>query len=86
MEEKVKFDREELFKTAENKKKPGRKPIGAENKKQISISVPPYTYDAIKKIAYVDRKSVSGIISEFMDKFVEMNAEKLEEYKKLKGE
>lgn len=59
---------------------------GRETKKRVSLAVYPSTYSDLQKIAYVDRQSVSDIVSELIARYVEENSNKLKEYKKIKPE
>lgn len=63
----------------------GRPKENRELKKRISLSVLPSLYDDMKAIAYMQRKSVSELLSEMMETCRSENAEKLDEYKKLKN-
>ncbi len=53
-------------------------------KKRVSLVVYPSTYSDLQKIAYVDRQSVSDIVSELIAQYVADNAGKLKEYEKIK--
>lgn len=96
---KAKFDQEAAFKsiigagagepaqTAEKPAGKGRpKVIDRETKKRVSLALYPSSYGDLQKIAYVDRKSASDIISDLIAEFVAANADKLEEYEKIKPE
>ncbi len=63
----------------------GRPKTKRENKKRISLAVYPSDYNDLQKIAYVDRQSVSDIITKLIQKYVETNADKLEEYDRITG-
>lgn len=63
----------------------GRPKLQRENKKRISLAVYPSDYNNLQKIAYVNRQSVSDIITKLMQKYVEANADKLEEYDRIMG-
>lgn len=56
-----------------------------ETKKRVTLAVFPSLYADLQKIAYVDRQSVSDIITEFIAQYVKDNAAKLKEYDKIKG-
>ncbi len=60
--------------------------VGHETKKRVSIVVYPSKYSDLQKIAYVDRKPVSAIVSKLIADYVDANSEKLEEYKKIIAE
>lgn len=62
----------------------GRPKEQRETKKRISLAVLPSVYEDMQKIAYVDRMSMSEIVSDFMEKYVQENASKIEEYDKMK--
>lgn len=64
----------------------GRPKVDREIKKRVSLAVFPSSYEDLQKIAYVDRQSVSDIVSELIAGYVEQNAAKLKEYEKIKGE
>ena len=57
-----------------------------ETKKRVSLAVYPSTYSDLQKIAYVDRRSVSDIVSDLIASYVEKNSNKLKEYEKIKPE
>lgn len=97
MEGKAKFDQEADFKLiigaeeeAEKKKTSvagkGRPKTGRETKRRVSLALYPSSYGDLQKIAYVDRKSVSDIVSELIAGYVAAHSGKLEEYSKIKKE
>ena len=57
-----------------------------ETKKRVSLAVYPSTYSDLQKIAYVDRRSVSDIVSDLIASYVEENSNKLKEYEKINPE
>ena len=57
-----------------------------ETKKRVSLAVYPSTYSDLQKISYVDRRSVSDIVSDLIASYVEENSNKLKEYEKIKPE
>lgn len=61
----------------------GRPKTGRETKKRINLAVYPSTYDSMQKIAYIDRRSVSDIVSELMERYIEINAYKVSEYDRI---
>lgn len=61
----------------------GRPKVDRELKKRISLSVFPSLYDDIQKIAYVQRRSVSELMSAMMEEYREKHAPELEEYETL---
>lgn len=95
---KAKFDQEAAFKAiigagaeeattavAETRtQKKGRPPVERETKKRVSLALYPSSYGDLQKIAYVDRKSASDIVSELIAEYVAQNAAKLKEYEKIK--
>lgn len=95
---KAKFDKEAAFKSiigagAEEPAQRADKPMGKgrpkadrETKKRVSLALYPSSYGDLQKIAYVDRKSASDIISDLIAEFVAANADKLKEYEKIKQE
>lgn len=40
-------------------------------------------YEDLKKIAYVDRRSISGIISDLIEEYIASKADTLEEYERI---
>lgn len=87
----LKFDKEAAFKSIigvaneqvqQTETIKEQKPI-RETKKRISLAVYPSAYSDLQKIAYVNRQSVSDIISQLIVEYVANNSDKLEEYKKL---
>lgn len=95
---KAKFDQEAAFKsiigagagepaqTADKSTGKGRPKVNREIKKRVSLALYPSIYGDLQKIAYVDRKSASDIISDLIAEFVAANADKLKEYEKIKQE
>lgn len=61
----------------------GRPKADRELKKRISLSVLPSLYDDIQKIAYVQRRSVSELLSAMMEDYRGNHAAELAEYDKL---
>jgi len=64
----------------------GRPKVEREVKKRISLAVLPSLYEDIKKIAYVERRSISEVISKCMGKYVADNESKIKEYDKINKE
>jgi len=63
----------------------GRPKVERETKKRVSLAVYPSTYSDLQKIAYVDRQSVSDIVTELITQYVAANAAKLKEYDEIKS-
>lgn len=63
--------------------KRGRPKLTKINKKRISLAVYPDDYDDLQKIAYVNRQSVSDIITRLISEYVKAHASQLEEYDRL---
>ena len=63
--------------------KRGRPKEDRETKKRVSLSVLPSLYEDIQKIAYVQRKSTSEIMSSMMEAYRSSHAEELAEYEEL---
>ncbi len=61
----------------------GRPKEDRELKKRISLSVLPSLYDDIQKIAYVQRRSVSELMSAMMEEYRGSHAAELAEYKEI---
>lgn len=62
----------------------GRPKADRELKKRISLSVLPSLYDDIQKIAYVQRQSVSELLSVMMEEYRGSHSAELAEYEKIK--
>ena len=62
----------------------GRPKEDRELKKRISLSVLPSLYDDIQKIAYVQRRSVSELLSAMMEDYRGSHAAELAEYERVK--
>ena len=62
----------------------GRPKEDRELKKRISLSVLPSLYDDIQKIAYVQRWSVSELLSALMEEYRSQHAVELAEYEEVK--
>lgn len=62
----------------------GRPKESRELKKRISLSVLPSLYDDIQKIAYVQRRSVSELLSAMMEEYRGSHAAELTAYKEIK--
>lgn len=62
----------------------GRPKEDRELKKRISLSVLPSLYDDIQKIAYVQRRSVSELMSSMMEEYRGSHAVELAEYEEVK--
>lgn len=60
-----------------------RKPIGPEIKKKYNFSLWPTEYENMKKIAYVKRRSISDVMGDLIESYVEKNAAVLEEYDRI---
>lgn len=61
----------------------GRPKEDRELKKRISLSVLPSLYEDIQKIAYVQRRSVSELMSVMMEEYRGDHVAELAEYKKI---
>ena len=61
----------------------GRPKVDRELKKRISLSVLPSLYDDIQKIAYVQRRSVSELLSAMMEEYRVSHDAELAEYENL---
>lgn len=69
---------------SQEEKTKGRPKENREIKQRISMSIYPSIYENIKKIAYIERRSISELISECLSIYIEKNQEKVDEYNKLK--
>lgn len=63
----------------------GRPKEDRELKKRISLSVFPSLYDDIQKIAYVQRLSVSELLSAMMEEYRRKHIAELDEYKRIQA-
>lgn len=70
---------------AEPKKK-GRPKANREIKKRTTFTILPSIYEESSKIAYVDGKSVSELVEDYLSDYIKNNPGKLEEYEKLMSE
>ena len=62
----------------------GRPKENRELRKRVSLSVLPSLYEDIQKIAYVERRSVSELISDLMLQYREQQKSALSEYEKVR--
>jgi len=62
----------------------GRPKTDRETKKRVSLAILPSLYNDIQKIAFVERKSASEIISYCLKQHVKRNSDKLSEYEQIK--
>lgn len=65
--------------------KKGRPKEDRETKKRVSLSVLPSLYEDIQKIAYVQRRSVSDIMSELMEGYRAENVASISEFEVIKN-
>lgn len=63
--------------------KRGRPKADWETKKRVSLSVRPSLYGDVRKIAYVQRRSVSEVMSEQLERFRKEHHAELQEYESL---
>lgn len=61
----------------------GRPKEDRELKKRISLSVLPSLYEDIRKIAYVQRSSISDLIGQMMEKYRVDHAVELQQYSNI---
>lgn len=66
--------------------KKGRPVEDREKKARKSIAIFPSIYDDASKIAYVDRTSVSELISNLLEEYINKNKNKITEYEKIKND
>ncbi len=64
----------------------GRKKKNRETKIRTSFTVLPSAFDNLRRIAYIERKSVSSILGDFIARYVESHQSALSEYSKLSAE
>lgn len=63
----------------------GRPKTGSETKKRVTLALYPSIYSDLQKIAYVQRKSISEIVSNLVSSFINENTDKLKEYEIIKN-
>lgn len=63
--------------------RPGRPKEDREIKKRVSLSVLPSLYEDIRRIAYIQRRSISDIVEEQLMKYRANCGEELLEYEQL---
>jgi len=63
----------------------GRPKTGAETKKRVTLALYPSAYSDLQKIAYVQRISISEIVSKLVTSYINENTDKLEEYELIKN-
>ena len=61
----------------------GRPKEEREIKKRISLAILPSLYEDLRKIAYVERRSISEVVSVCVSKYTFDNKDKLSEYEKI---
>lgn len=64
--------------------KRGRPKEDRETKKRVSLSVLPSLYEDIQKIAYVQRRSISDLIGEQLERYRAEHEDELKEHEKIK--
>ena len=62
----------------------GRPKEDRELRKRVSLSVLPSLYEDIQKIAYVERRSVSELLSDLMLQYRDQQKSELSEYEKVR--
>lgn len=63
--------------------KKGRPKEDRETKKRVSLSVLPSLYEDIQKIAYVQRRSTSDLVSALLEQYRREHGLELDEYERL---
>lgn len=61
----------------------GRPKANREKKVRISLAIFPSLYKDVQKIAFVEKRSVSEIVANCLQKYIDENTEKIEEYNSL---
>ena len=64
-------------------KKKGRPKANRETKKRITFTLLQSKYEQASKIAYIDGKSVSEVVGEFLSEYIRKNPDKITEYDNL---
>ena len=63
----------------------GRRRENRENKKSVTLSLLPSLHEDIQKIAYVQRRSFSGVIAELLEQYRREHQEEILEYENMKN-
>ncbi len=71
----------EIMESKEVKK--GRAKAEKEIKKRISLFMLPSLYEDVRKIAYMNKKSIAEQVASCLEKLVEENQDKIEKYDQL---
>ena len=61
----------------------GRPKSVRETKQRISLAVLPSLYESVKRIAFVERRSISELVAQLLEQYVQENGKKLEDYEKM---
>lgn len=62
----------------------GRPKSDQETKQRISLAMLPSLYEGVKKMAFVERRSVSELVAQLLEQYIRENQKKLEDYEKMK--
>lgn len=57
-----------------------------ETKKRYNFMLLPSLYNDVKKIAYIERRSISDILSDLLSEYVKIHSEALHEYEQIKND
>lgn len=60
--------------------------VKRETKKRYNFTISPSLYNDMKKIAYIERRSISDILSALLDEYVKKHQEDLHEYEQMKND
>lgn len=63
----------------------GRPRENREKKKSVTLSLLPSLHEDIQKIAYVQRRSFSGVIAELLEQYRREHQEEILEYENMKN-
>lgn len=63
----------------------GRPKEDRELKKRISLSVLPSLYEDVQKIAYVQRRSLSDLVGEMLERYRDDHQQELKEYMEIES-
>lgn len=81
---KLEYEHEYITETESSRR--GRPKVKRETKQRVSLALLPSLYDKLKKISYVERRSISEIVAGCITQYVNNNESKLQEYYDLKKE
>lgn len=61
----------------------GRPKSEQETKQRISLAILPSLYENVRKLAYVERRSISALTAQLLEQYVQENQGKLDAYDRM---